>query len=240
MLVVQKYHYGVAPESVNMDIVTMWARLLNLPPELTIEPTPYEIASNMATCYMVEYQARNELTLTCPRALVEINVNDRLWDHIPINIGKSEKLRVNMFFERLPKGFYKLCRVLNHPRKKCVKKAQPGMLSDPQLDEHMEMEEDARFIEKKLEEIAEAFQGEENAVVLKNSIISYQGESSKTPPPLVLKGKEIMVSKPKSAETTQASFNVGVTLHETMMDSDVPSSKRHAPEEIEVLPAAKL
>lgn len=157
LLVVQEYIYGVPPESASMDIVTMWDRLLNLPPELTIKPIPYDITNIVATCLMVEYPDTSELTLTCPRALVEININERPWDHILVNIGKPEKLRVDLFFEKLPNGFCKKCRIMNHMRKKCVMKSIIEDCQDPQLAVKMEIEEDARFMEEQLEAIADSF-----------------------------------------------------------------------------------
>lgn len=69
LLVVQECLYGVAPASINMDILTMWARLIDLPPELSVGEIPYDTASSMATCLMVEKPSRSKLTLSCPRVL---------------------------------------------------------------------------------------------------------------------------------------------------------------------------
>lgn len=241
LLIVQEYQYGVAPETVNMDIVTMWARFLNLPPELTIEPIPYEIARSMATCLMVEYPSRSELTLTCPRALVEINVNERLWDNIPVNRGKLEKLRVNLFFEKLLKGFCKQCRILNHPRKKCIFKNPKVVLIEHQLEEMMEIEEEARFVEEQLEGIADAFREEnteENIHPTSKSFIL--GETSNNQALVMVNDKGKAVAKTAEVVIAKASFKVGVPLHESMFDSDVSASKRHTAEEIESETAPKL
>lgn len=101
-LVVQEYVYRVAPDSVNMDVITMW-------------------------------------------------------DHIPVNIGKPGKLGVNLFFEKLLKGFCKRCRVLNHPTNKCVTKHLANAAVDSYLEEIIKIEEQARFIEEQLEDISNAF-----------------------------------------------------------------------------------
>lgn len=144
--------FGVAPASINMDIITMWARLIDLPPECASGQISYDIASSMAPYLMVDKPSRSLLTLSCPRVLVEINVNNKLWDHILVNMGKKEPIIVKLFFEKLPKGFCKHCRILNHPKKKCSASQHIYItMQDTIMEELAEKEENEAFVEDQMQ-----------------------------------------------------------------------------------------
>lgn len=59
VVVVQQYLFGVAPAAVNMDIIPMWEKLIDLPPECESGKIPFNIASSMAPCPMVEKPSRS-------------------------------------------------------------------------------------------------------------------------------------------------------------------------------------
>lgn len=71
-------------------------------------------------------------------------------------------------------------------------------------------------------------------------IVAYKGENNKTQSTRNDKGKDPIVPEIEIAEPLQPSFKVGVSLHETMIDRNVSTSKRHANEAIEALPAPNL
>lgn len=200
-----------------MDIITMWTRLMNLTPELATDPMPYNIASSMATCLMVEQPSRSKLTLSCPRALVEINANQRLWDRIPVNIGKTEPVIVRLFFEKLQKSFCKHCGILNHPKKKCVQKIQRELPQDVQMEEMEEKKEEENFVEDQLLAITVAASKDSLSTLTNGAKIFFKGESSKTKP---INQTQKMVEDKEVEEGVKAkpSFKLGVLHKETLLE----------------------
>lgn len=89
--------------------------------------------------------------------LVEINVNDRLWDHIPVTIGSKEPIIVKLFFEKLPKWFCKICRVIAHTKKKCSTTKYPEHpVKDTIMEELEEKEETETFVEEQTHTLSNA------------------------------------------------------------------------------------
>lgn len=106
---------------------------------------------------MVENPSKIHKTLSCPRVLVEINVHDKLWDHIPVTMGSKEPIIVKIFFEKLPKGFCKNCRIIVHSKKNCSPtKHSKNPVQDTTMAELEERKETEAFVEEKMKEISNA------------------------------------------------------------------------------------
>lgn len=171
---------------------------------------------------------------------MEINVNEKLWDHIPVNIGKQEKIKVRHFFEKLPKGFCKHCRIVNHPKKKCGNQKQQVGFKDAQLEEMEEIEENEEFVVEQLQALSNAATISASIYLLQGVTNFQEGESSKSQT-----GQDCAMEmndgvEDEISEDIAPGFILKVSPQETLLENDEVHSKRLLPTSEETAPAQKL